>query len=366
MSVINTNVSAMYSQNAMKTNARVQATAMEQLSTGVRVNSAKDDAAGLAIGQNMTSQIRGLNQAVRNLNDGINMMQTAEGAMVEQSNMLQRMRELAVQSMNGTYSDTQRGYLDKEFQALTEQIQRISTDTMWNDQKLLAGGGYLATTNSTVIYMKGAETVAASGAAVKDYLNQIVVSGTTYYPASQLTTGVMVMPAMYGALSEVPSMYSGIAVPVFSTATAGATPIGYTVPTNKLHATFTVQAGKDEDQTIKVDVGPMNMDGFGLSGIDIATFDTATATLDKISTALEKINNQRAGIGAAINQMAFGADNLTNVSSNATQSRSTIMDTDYALATTQLAKTQIIQQAATAMLAQANQQPQSVMALLKG
>ena len=100
MSVINTNVSAMYSQNAMKTNARAMSTAMEQLSTGTRVNSAKDDAAGLAIGQNMTSQIRGLNQAVRNVNDGINMMQTAEGAMVEQSNMLQRMRELAVQAMN--------------------------------------------------------------------------------------------------------------------------------------------------------------------------------------------------------------------------------------------------------------------------
>ena len=138
------------------------------------------------------------------------------------------------------------------------------------------------------------------------------------------------------------------------------------VPAVKLHSTFTVQAGKDIDQTIKVDIAPMNTDGYGLDGLDIGTFDTATATLDKISTALEKINNQRAGIGAAINQMAFGADNLTNVSSNATQSRSTIMDTDYALATTQLAKTQIIQQAATAMLAQANQMPQTVMALLKG
>jgi len=141
MSVINTNVSALYSQNAMKTNARAMSTAMEQLSTGTRVNSAKDDAAGLAIGQNMTSQIRGLSQAVRNVNDGINMMQTAEGAMVEQSNMLQRMRELAVQAMNGTYSDVQRSYLDKEFQQLTQQIGQIATDTMWNDQRLLDGTG---------------------------------------------------------------------------------------------------------------------------------------------------------------------------------------------------------------------------------
>ena len=343
MSVINTNVSALYSQNAMKTNARVQATAMEQLSTGVRVNSAKDDAAGLAIGQNMTSQIRGLNQAVRNLNDGINMLQTAEGAMVEQSNMLQRMRELAVQSMNGTYSDTQRSYLDKEFQGLTNQIDRISMDTMWNDQKLLAGGGHLASTLSGTTYPS--VSMAISGAPGEPY-----ASGTFAHP-------------VYSIATDAPSQYQSAAVQLFSSTGSG---LGYFIPAAKLHATFTVQAGKDEDQTITVDVGPMNIAGFGLTDLGIGTFNTATSTLSKISTALEQINNQRAGIGAAINQMAFGADNLTNISSNATQSRSTIMDTDYALATTQLAKTQIIQQAATAMLAQANQQPQTVMALLKG
>lgn len=287
--------------------------------------------------------------------------------MVEQSNMLQRMRELAVQSMNGTYSDTQRSYLDKEFQGLADQIQRISTDTMWNDQKLLAGGGYLASTNTTLLYASGmlpSGIVATATGVFHDYLGNLVASGAHYFPASGVfTTGNMVTPALYSASTSIPSYYSGIAQEVFNSSGVSQ---GWSVPPVKMHATFTVQAGKDEDQTIKVDVGPMNIDGFGLSGIDIATFDTATATLDKISTALEKINNQRAGIGAAINQMAYGADNLTNVSSNATQSRSTIMDTDYALATTQLAKTQIIQQAATAMLAQANQQPQSVMALLKG
>jgi len=275
MSVINTNVSALYSQNAMKTNARAMSTAMEQLSTGTRVNSAKDDAAGLAIGQNMTSQIRGLNQAVRNVNDGINMMQTAEGAMVEQSNMLQRMRELAVQAMNGTYSDTQRGYLDKEFQQLTAQIQEIAQDTMWNDQPLLLGTGGSA-------------------------------------------------------------------------------------------GTFTFQAGQAEGQIITVTISAMNAENLALSAHGIGTLSDANGTLTVISDALEKINSQRAVIGASINRMAYAADNLTNISSNQTQSRSTIMDTDYALATTQLAKTQIIQQAATAMLAQANQQPQAVMALLKG
>ncbi len=277
MSAINTNVSATYSQNAMKTNARAMSTAMEQLSTGTRVNSAKDDAAGLAIGQNMTSQIRGLNMAVRNLNDGINMMQTAEGAMIEQSNMLQRMRELSVQAMNGTYSSVQRSYLDLEFQQLSTQIGKIASDTTWNDQTLLNA-------------------------------------------ASSNTNGV-----------------------------------------------FTFQAGQASGQTISVTIGNMGRtsSGLGISALAITTSSGATTALTTISSALETINTQRATIGAGINRMEYAIDNLSNISSNATQSRSTIMDTDYAVATTTLAKTQIIQQAATAMLAQANQQAQGVMQLLK-
>ena len=136
---VGTNTSALYSQNAMKTTARSTAATMERLSTGVRVNSAKDDAAGLAIGQNMTSQIRGLNQAVRNINDGINLVQTAEGGLNSVSNMLQRMRELAVQAANGTYSDVHREYLNKECQQLKTAIGQVIDTTMWNDQKLLDG-----------------------------------------------------------------------------------------------------------------------------------------------------------------------------------------------------------------------------------
>ena len=278
MSVINTNVSAMYSQNAMKTNARAMSTAMEQLSTGTRVNSAKDDAAGLAIGQNMTSQVRGLNQAVRNANDGINMLQTAEGAMVEVSNMLQRMRELAVQASNGTYSTTQRGYLQKEFSALSSQITSINTQTKWNGTAVLSA----ATTKFQVGAMSG-QTVS------------VIVSATTL--------------------------------------------VGLGISS----ATFT------------------------LSGATVAAgISNASSAITNLDSALGKINTQRANLGATINRLAYAADNLTNISSNLTASRSTIMDTDYAIATTQLSKTQIIQQAATAMLAQANQQPQSVMALLKG
>ena len=279
MSVINTNVSALYSQNAMKINARAMSTAMEQLSTGSRVNSAKDDAAGLAIGQDMTAQIRGLNQAVRNANDGINMMQTAEGAMVEQSNMLQRMRELAVQSSNGTYSSAQRGYLNTEFSKLIEQIDNIANQTTWNDQVLL----------------NGTSNIGING-----------VSGQ-----------------------------------------------------------FDFQVGATSGQTISVTIAVMTTTEFGFSGLSVSTASGASSAIATIGDALDDINTQRAEIGAAVNQLAYAADNLTNISANVTTSRSSIMDTDYALATTQLAKTQIIQQAATAMLAQANQQAQGVLALLK-
>jgi len=270
MSVINTNVSALSAQNALRTNARSMNTSMEQLSTGSRINSAKDDAAGLAIGQNMTSQIRGLNMAVRNINDGVNMMQTAEGAMIEQSNMLQRMRELAVQASNGTVSTTQRGYLNTEFQALATQIGSISSQTTWNGTNLL---------NTT--------------------------------------------------------------------------------------STFSFQAGQASGQTINVVVTSMGTASLGVSTASITTAAIAQTTIATLDTALNSINSQRATIGAGINRMTYAADNMSNISANATASRSTIMDTDYATASTNLAKNQIIQQAATAMLAQANQQPQSVLSLLK-
>ena len=253
---------------------------MEQLSTGSRVNSAKDDAAGLAIGQNMTAQVRGINMAIRNVNDGINLLQTADGAMAEQANMLQRMRELAVQSASGTYSDTQRGYLNTEFSALSSQIDKIGSETTWNGYALLTG-----------------------------------------------TTGG---------------------------ATAG---------------TFSFQTGQASGQTINVAIGSMTVSGLAISattaGVGIATAATAATTIAAIDTAIGTLNAQRATLGSRINQMTYAGDNLSNISGNIQASRSTIMDTDYATASTQLSKTQIIQQAATAMLAQANQQPQSVLSLLK-
>ena len=277
MPVINTNVSALLANQAQTKTAREMSAAMQQLSTGSRINSAKDDAAGQAIGQNMTAQVRGLNQAIRNVNDGVNFLQTADGALSEQANMLQRMRELAVQSSSGTYSDTQRGYLNTEFVALQSQIDKIGSETTWNGYTLLTG-----------------------------------------------TTG-------------------------------GATT-----------GTFSFQTGQASGQTIDVAIGSMTVSGLGVTATNtIGTAVTAALTIAKIDTAIGTLNSQRATLGSKINQLTYAGDNLTNISGNVQASRSTIMDTDYATASTQLSKTQIIQQAATAMLAQANQQPQSVLSLLK-
>ena len=280
MPVINTNVNALFSQNALKVNSRNLTSAMEQLSTGSRINSAKDDAAGLAIGNIMTSNIRGLSQAVRNANDGINMAQTAEGAMIEQTNMLQRMRELAVQSSTATYSSTQQGYLDTEFQALSTQINNIATQTTWNGDGILEA-------------KKGNNS---------DGKYSIIVGSDN---------GAMGLASITVTIDDVTSATLGIATAAISDSTK------------------------------------------------------ATAAISTIDTALGKINTARSKLGASINQLTYASDNLTNVVQNTTASRSQILDTDYATATTKLASSQIIAQAATAMLAQANQSQQSVLALLK-
>jgi len=276
MTVINTNVNALFSQNAMKVNNRNLSAAMEQLSTGQRINSAKDDAAGLAITNTMTSNIRGLSQAVRNANDGISMLQTAEGAMIEQTNMLQRMRELAVQAGTATYNTAQRGYLDLEFAALSEQIQNIATQTTWNGDAIL---------------------------------DQSVVTDGTY--------------------------------------------------------AFLVGASSGQTVSVIIPKVTTGSSGLAISGESISTASDSMTALATIDTALETINSARATLGSVINQLTYAADNLNNVIQNTTASRSQILDTDYAVATTKLASSQIIAQAATAMLAQANQSQQGVLALLK-
>ena len=272
MTVINTNVKSILAQNSLTVNNRNLTKAMEQLSTGKRINTASDDAAGLAITSRMTAQIKALDQSVRNANDAISMMQTAEGATKEVTNMLERMRVLAVQSANDSYSETDRDAIAVEMDELGAEIDRIANNTQWNGMAVLSA-------NSTYNYQVGTEG--------------------------------------------------------------------------------------DSTSTITVDFKKMDTTALTITNLSVESSTFAQDTIESIDDAITAVDEFRATLGAKINRMTSAADNLANVSMNTSASRSRIEDADYAQATTELARTQIIQQAATAMLAQANQQPQSVLSLLK-
>ena len=291
MTVINTNVAAQVTANALTKNERAMSQAMERLSTGQRINSAGDDAAGLAISSKMTSQINGLNMAVRNTNDAISLVQTADGAIVEIEAMVQRMRELAVQARSGTYSTTDLDAIDVEFEALTAAIEDIADDTQWNGTNLLDGSF------SAVAFQVGANASQTISLTINDF--ETVPGGST-------------------------SVFDNLDAAAF---------------------------GAD---------GTEDLDSLSLQSASLA--NTAIGHIDN---ALIKLNSVRATLGSTVNRLEYAADNLSNVSQNTSASRSRILDADYASETTELAKTQIIQQAATAMLSQANQQAQSVLALLK-
>ena len=292
MTVINTNVAATIAANALIKNERNMATAMERLSTGQRINSTGDDAAGLAISSKMTSQINGLNQAVRNSNDAISMIQTADGAIIEISEMLQRMRELAVQARSGTNSSTDSAALDLEFEALKAGIEAIADNTEWNGVKLLDGS--IGTTTFQV------------GAGANQEMT--VTFGDYETLNTDATNGI------FEGLDQ--------------------SALGGTAATD-------------------------------LASADIGAASAAETTITRLDYALEHVNANRATLGSAISRLEYTADNLANVSQNTSASRSRILDANYASETTELARTQIIQQAATAMLSQANQAAQSVLALLK-
>ena len=286
MAVVNTNIGASVAQAALMRNERALNTAMEQLSTGKKINSAGDNASGLAISTRLTSQIRGLDTAIRNANDAMSMVNTAEGALDEITAMMQRMRELAVQSGTGTTAAADRTYLNSEFVALREEIDRIADNTQWNGQNILDGSAGASTGKSTVAFQVGVNQTQTISTAFGNFNN---------------TTGHM----------------SALASLRLSAATVAS---AVTVASN------------------------------AITGLDNTIAD---------------VSAQRATFGAVSNRLTHAIDNLTNVKTNSEAARSRILDTDYSAATSELARTQIIQQAGTAMLAQANALPQTVLALLK-
>ena len=467
MTVINTNTGSLYAQQAMNTNSRGLATVMQQLSTGKRINNAVDDVAGLAISTRLTSQIKGLNQAVRNANDAISLIQTAEGATEQVTNMLQRMRELSIQASNDTNNDKDRGFLDLEFQQLKDEIDRVGMNTQWNGKNILDGtAGKLNDGNFTfqigananqVIGVKlpnlqsapyspefkapsptyvgstftqdpmekvglGVTTFgvlkADATAATAPYTGSVNfdfssldgvatgwAGGNTYTAASpgpQPALGVVIQATVAGRAVQYKISQSDIdASKLFDvSATApGAQKLSVTVAaqlakklgdqyvglpfaassadnsvppvlTSTLTVTATGLESFGEFETLKSPGGAMVQTVTGdLNSIDpsanIKDGNHAADGLARIDAALQTINQARSAMGAVVSRLQFAADNLFNVSAKATESRSRIEDTDYSQATTELAKRNIIQQAAQAMLAQANQAPQMVLQLLK-
>ena len=292
MATINTNMAANIAANSMSRNERTMSSTMERLSTGIRINSAKDDAAGLAISSKMTSQINGLNQAVRNANDAISMIQVAEGAMGGITDMMQRMRELAVQAISDSNTSSDRTALNSEFTQLATEINRIASNTEWNGTKLLDG------------------TIGSSGAVV----------------------------FQVGANAS-----------------------------QTISVTFADMQTADGDG---VALGDLDMDGdadddIALAALAVDSSANAVKSLYALAEGISNVDSARATLGASMSRLEYAADNLTNVAQNSAAARSRILDADYAAETTELARTQIIQQAGTAMLAQANQSQQAVLALLR-
>jgi len=397
MTSINTNTSAVLAANALSRNERTMGNAMERLSTGLRINAAKDDAAGLAISSRMTSQIQGLDQAVRNANDAIAMLQTAEGALGEVGNMMQRMREIAVQAASDTYSSADRGYLDAEFQALATEITRVRNTTEFNGITLLDGStasftfqigtdasqtmavsisdiAGVAGTNGTAI----AATITApdgtngqisaldfandySGMAAGDKVSIVVADQTINYT---------VTAADVTDLANAGSNNSDGVGDLFSTKLAALINnntnlqgVVLAEATNDGTSTLTL-TGIDVDNPYTVEVMVGATDATSVSG-DITTLANANTAITTIDTALANILSTRSELGAYQNRLTHTVDNLSNVSMNTESARGQILDADYAKETSELARTQIIAQAGTAMLAQANQVKQSVLALLQ-
>jgi flagellin len=412
MTVINTNTAATLTANALAKNERAMSQSMERLSTGQRINSAADDAAGLAISSKMTSQISGLNQAVRNANDAISQVQTEEGAMIEVSNMLQRMRTLAVQSSSDTNTSTDRAALDSEFTALASEMQRIGANTQWNGTDLLDGVSTTgaqafqvgANASQTIehtfadLEVANADATAHTAAAVDNTGNPTVwsmefqggatggtsvVGDTVTFTVDSVAYSGKVTSAsggeitgitLHGSSTETKSGTND-ATTIASTTNGGTMTFAYSAD-NK----FTITSGTTGDNLMTVAYVTATSDGTtsgferaslsrGLTAgalfADISTSAGANSAISTLDVIIADIASARADSGAVINRLEYAADNLANVSQNASASRSRILDADYAAETTELARTQIIQQAGTAMLSQANQQAQSVLALLK-
>ena len=372
MSIINTNVMSLNSQRNLAANNASLGTTIQRLSSGLRINSAKDDAAGLAISERFTTQIRGLNQAARNANDGISLSQTAEGALAEIGNNLQRVRELAVQSSNATNSSTDRDALQAEVTQLQAEIQRVASQTEFNGTKLLDGN------------FAGQAFQVGANAGQLITVDNIASAQTSALGATNFATDVAGAVVVAGTVSGLTINGKTIGDVTVTADAAGAAKLAATINEKMGETGVFAEANGSNGVTLKsMKAGVDTVVGgtvanSGLTGattaattasqvddVDISTFAGAQKAIGIMDSALTAVNGSRAELGAIQNRFSSVISNLNTTSENLSASRSRIRDTDFAKETAELTRSQILNQAGTAMLAQANQVPQSVLSLLR-
>lgn len=408
---INTNIASLNTQRALNTSQSALQTSLQRLSTGLRINSAKDDAAGLAISERFTSQIRGLNQAVRNANDGISLAQTAEGALTSIGSSLQRIRELSVQSANDTNSSGDRQALNDEVQQLIAEIDRVATTTEFNGQRVLDGsltdlffqvganqGQTIAVTgvDSRASVLGTGESAATATGLTQDQIND-PAQGITGFTAELtinldgtatdiVTTGVVASTSMEEAVRAINTAIDTAAAGDSVIADAnlkaslrvdndGETKIVINskfdenttgtalFTTTEVSANVTDPAGGADIPTVVIAAG--NSTQVDLSTIDVTTREDSFEALAAVEGALNQVNSLRGELGAVQTRFESTIANLQTTSENLSNSRSRIRDADFAAETAELTRNQIIQQAGIAMLSQANSAPQNVLALLQ-
>lgn len=386
---VNTNIASLNTQRNLNTSSKALDTSLQRLSTGSRINSAKDDAAGLQIANRLTSQINGLNVAVKNSNDGISMSQTAEGALQQSTSILQRMRDLSLQAANGSNSDSERTALNSEVTELKKELDRISNTTTFGGKKLLDGSFETTTfqvgsaANETIsVKIDEMSTDSLDG---NFYETTLATAGGTAATASgSVAVGLTVngtavsVTAKIKVGDDIAAMNQSIATAI-NDANLG---VGAFVQTG---GAIKLMSGLDTDGTANALTGNVTQaltGGTGLSvggastaasttaltkkisDVDISTVEGAQTSVLAIDQAIQTIDSQRADLGAVQNRFENTIGNLQNIAENVSAARGRIQDTDFAAETANLTKNQILQQAGTAILAQANQLPQAVLSLL--
>lgn len=375
------NISAINANRQLGINNNSVAKNLEKLSSGYKINRAGDDAAGLAISEKMRSQIRGLDQATNNANDGISLVQTAEGALNETHSILQRMKELATQSSNGTYqNEVDRENITKEVEALKAEVTRISTSTNFNKIDLLNGtlGGHAVTGDAAAA---GLTSISALGGNLDADLGiSIAADGTVSFTTAVTGMGFTSAGALeagktYTVKAEVTDAatvlaadkekYEGLEITFTVGDSATLTPGDFTVTSGSKGLKLQIGAAAKADQQVKLSIGDMSAKGLSIDKVDVSTQDAALTSIQTIEDAINKVSGTRADLGALQNRLEHTVNNLGVTSENLTSAESRIRDVDMAKEMMEMTKNNVLTQAAQSMLAQANTQPQSILKLLQ-